>query len=61
MKDGNYLIGLLTNKSVVWLPGSSLKVGLRPAGLSLFTLCFGGLVHGVEQGSLLRKGKKKAK
>lgn len=42
MKDGNYLIGLLTHNSVSVAARSSLRVGLGPhVGLTLFTQCLG--------------------
>lgn len=62
MKDGNYLIGLLTNKSAVWLPGSSLEVDLRAACWTNFIhSVFGGLLCGVGQRPLFEEGKKEAK
>lgn len=62
MKDGNYLIGLLTNKSVVWLPGSSLEVDLRAACWTNFIhSVFWGLLCRVGQRPLFEEGKKEAK
>jgi len=62
VKDGNYLIGLLTNKSAVWLPGSSLEVGLRATCWTNFIhSVFWGMLLRVAQDPLFEKGKKETK